>query len=58
MTRWNKGPMRASAPTKYHNVKTSGYDSAHEAERARELHLLERAGKIHDLRELIGDNNI
>ena len=34
---------------KYHNVKTRGYDSAKEAERARVLHLLEKAGKIHGL---------
>lgn len=38
---------------KYHNVKTRGYDSAHEAERARVLHLLEKAGKIRDLREQV-----
>ena len=39
--------------TKYHNVKTSGYDSKKEAERARVLHLLEKAGKIHNLREQV-----
>lgn len=38
---------------KYHNVKTRGYASAKEAERARVLHLLERAGKIRDLREQV-----
>lgn len=38
---------------KYHNVKTRGYDSAKEAERARVLHLLEKAGKIRDLREQV-----
>ena len=38
---------------KYHNVKTCGYDSAKEAERARVLHLLEKAGKIRDLREQV-----
>ncbi len=38
---------------KYHNIKTRGYDSAHEAERARVLHLLEKAGKIRDLREQV-----
>lgn len=53
MTRWHKGPVRSPAPTKYHNVKTRGYDSAHEAERARELHLMEKAGKIRDLREQV-----
>lgn len=38
---------------KYHNVKTRGYDSAKEAERARVLHLLEKAGKIRELREQV-----
>lgn len=38
---------------KYHNVKTRGYASAKEAERARVLHLLEKAGKIRDLREQV-----
>ena len=38
---------------KYHAVKTRGYDSAHEAERARVLHLLEKAGKIRDLCEQV-----
>lgn len=39
--------------SKYHNVKTRGYASAKEAERARVLHLLEKAGKIRDLREQV-----
>ena len=43
--------------TKYHavQVKVGGrkYDSIHEAERARELRLLERAGKIQGLREQV-----
>jgi hypothetical protein len=38
---------------KYHNVKTRGYDSGKEAERARVLHLLEKAGKIRELREQV-----
>lgn len=38
---------------KYHNIKTRGYDSAKEAERARVLHLLEKAGKISELREQV-----
>ena len=38
---------------KYGNIKTSGYDSRKEAERARVLHLLEKAGKIRDLREQV-----
>ena len=33
--------------------KTNGYDSKREAVRAAELHLLERAGKISDLREQV-----
>lgn len=43
--------------TKYHNVQvTRGgkkYASIHEADRARELHLLERAGKISGMREQV-----
>lgn len=38
---------------KYHNIKTRGYDSRKEAERSRVLHLLEKAGKIRDLREQV-----
>lgn len=38
---------------KYGNIKTRGYDSRKEAERARVLHLLEKAGKIRDLREQV-----
>lgn len=38
---------------KYHNVKTRGYDSAKEAERARVLRLMEKAGKIRELREQV-----
>lgn len=57
MTKGNKGPMRALAPTKYHSVavKVGGrkYASIHEAERARELRLLEKAGKIQGLREQV-----
>lgn len=53
MTRFAKAPRIHAAQNKYGAVKTRGYDSAHEAERARELHLLERAGKIHDLREQV-----
>lgn len=53
MTRWNKAPGKYPAQNKYGAVKTRGYDSAHEAERARELHLLEKAGKIRDLREQV-----
>ena len=51
MNAWKGG--RIPAQTKYHNVKTRGYDSAKEAERARVLHLMERAGKIRDLREQV-----
>jgi hypothetical protein len=37
--------------SKYGNRKTAGYASAREAKRAAELKLLEKAGKIFDLRE-------
>lgn len=53
MKKLAKAPRLHAAQNKYGAVKTRGYDSAHEAERARELHLLERAGKIHDLREQV-----
>jgi hypothetical protein len=36
--------------TKYRNQKTNGYDSGREAKRAQELILLEKAGKITNLR--------
>lgn len=44
--------MRVSAAqvNKYHNKKTNGFDSKKEAKRYAELKLLERAGKISDLR--------
>lgn len=44
--------MRVSAAqvNKYHNKKTNGFDSKKEAKRYCELKLLERAGKISDLR--------
>jgi hypothetical protein len=38
---------------KYGNVKVRGYDSKKEARRGDELRLLERAGKIRDLREQV-----
>ena len=51
------GPMLASAPTEKKNklnaVKTDGYASKREAERAAELRWLQRAGKIRDLREQV-----
>jgi hypothetical protein len=53
MTRLAKAPGKHPAQNKYGAIKTRGYDSAHEAERARELHLLEKAGKIRDLREQV-----
>lgn len=40
-------------PPKYRNRKTDGYASAKEANRAAELHLLQRAGVIQDLREQV-----
>lgn len=39
--------------TKYHNIKSAGYDSRKEARRAADLRLLERAGKISGLREQV-----
>lgn len=39
--------------SKYHAVKTNGYDSAREAERARQLHLLQQAGAISELQEQV-----
>lgn len=38
-------------PTKYHAIKTDGYDSRKEARRAAELKLLLKAGNITDLTE-------
>lgn len=38
---------------KYHAKKTNGYASGAEARRAQDLRLLERAGKITDLREQV-----
>lgn len=53
----NGGPMPTSAPTEKKNklnaVKTDGYASKKEAERAAELRWLQRAGKIRDLREQV-----
>ena len=37
-------------PSKFHNVRTNGFDSKREANRAFELQLLERAGQITDLK--------
>ena len=39
--------------TKYHNIKTKGYDSKKESRRARDLKLMEKAGLISDLREQV-----
>ncbi len=39
--------------TKYRAVKTNGYASKKEAKRAQELRLLERAGKISQLKEQV-----
>lgn len=38
---------------KFKNIKTNGYDSKKEAHRANELHLLQKAGLIKDLREQV-----
>jgi len=40
-------------PNKYHNTKTNGFDSKAEAKRGFELELLERAGKIENLRRQV-----
>jgi hypothetical protein len=40
-------------PSKYRNEKTRGYASKKEAERAKELRLLEKAGVIRNLREQV-----
>ena len=39
--------------SKYHNTKINGYDSKAEAKRGFELELLERAGKIENLRRQV-----
>ena len=39
--------------SKYRNVKTAGHASKKEAKRAQELRLLEKAGKIRNLREQV-----
>lgn len=38
---------------KYHNRKTAGYDSRKEARRAQELHLMQAAGHVAELREQV-----
>ena len=46
--------MRARQPkSKYGNVKTNGYDSTRESERARQLRQMEKDGRISDLREQV-----
>jgi hypothetical protein len=44
---------RGSAPSKYNNVRTNGYASKYEAKVAADLEVLERAGKIRDLRKQV-----
>lgn len=51
--RTESGQSARSAENKLHAEKTNGYASKHEAARAAELRLLERAGKISDLREQV-----
>lgn len=46
-------PRYALKRPKYGNRKTNGYASAREAKRAAELKLLERAGRITNLREQV-----
>lgn len=38
---------------KYHNIKTNGFDSKKEANRSHELGMLERAGKIDNLKRQV-----
>lgn len=45
--------MPKTGRSKYLNKKTGGYDSGLEARRAGELELLQRAGKIFDLRKQV-----
>lgn len=45
--------MKHFAVTKYRNKRTAGYSSKREAARAQELKLLEKAGKISNLREQV-----
>ena len=53
MSKRKCGMVARATAAKYHNVRTLGYDSAKEAERARVLRLMEKAGKIRDLREQV-----
>lgn len=46
-------PSADQKENKLHAVKTDGYASRHEAERAAELRWMEKAGKIRDLREQV-----
>ena len=46
-------PMTAPTGNKLNAVRTDGYASKHEAERAAELKWLEKAGKISNLREQV-----
>lgn len=46
--------MRAAkAASKFRNIRTNGYASKREAKRGQELKLLQRAGKITDLKEQV-----
>lgn len=44
---------RFSRKNKYHAVPTGGYHSRKECKRARQLHILEKAGEISELREQV-----
>ncbi len=43
----------AAGANKYHNVVTDGYHSKREAERAKKLKLMQRAGEISELQEQV-----
>lgn len=45
--------LSASPPSKFRNVKTNGYASKREADRAFQLKLMQEAGQIQDLREQV-----
>ena len=48
-----RAAWKNASANKYHAVKSGGYDSKKEARRGQELLLLERAGKIYDLKRQV-----
>lgn len=45
--------QKSKKKSKFGNVKTNGYDSKKESERATHLKWMERCGQIHDLKEQV-----